>query len=148
MRAAATNPDQRSEMKAAAFNQVMAAGKQESDAALQAAQTGQATQATESAKQIQNIQTEMLSPTITPARKAQLAETLHGLKGSGDVWTPYQAKDAMGMPTGDVTMYNRATGEVRAMPKTSEEASTRAIGTTSTVNGKTAKWDGKQWIPQ
>jgi hypothetical protein len=116
--------------------------------ALQGAQQSEVEQKTAEAKQVHDIQTEMMQPGITAARKAQLAEVMHGLRGSGDLWMPYQAKDAMGMPTGEASMYNRATGEVRAMPKAGDANASRPVGTTSTVNGKTAKWDGKQWVPQ
>jgi hypothetical protein len=85
----------------------------QSEAGLHGAQTAETQQKAEQQAHALEIQKEMAGPDITPKRKAQLAEILHGLRGAGDIWMPYQAKDAMGMPTGESLMYNRATGETK-----------------------------------
>lgn len=73
----------------------------------------------------------------------------------GAVAVPGGVDPATGLATGSsVAVYNKASGEMK--PGLSPAAarnggvapSTRPIGTVSSVAGKKAVWDGKQWVPQ
>ncbi|MFG0381113.1 hypothetical protein ACF8C6_09130 [Pseudomonas sp. zbq_18] len=50
--------------------------------------------------------------------------------------------------TQPAVVFNQQTGEVVSRGQGAPETATRPVGTRSTVNGKTAVWDGNQWIPQ
>ena len=120
----------------------------ESENALQGAQTKELEQKTEQQTQVTQLQKEMSDPTIPDKRKVQIAEILHGMRGSGDVWMPYQSKDAMGMPTGDTLMYNRVTGETKAMPApggAAPSAKAPVEGSRSTSGGKPIVFKGGKW---
>lgn len=110
--------DQLSRIRAAAESRIASAG---SETMLRQQEASQK-------EQMQAIQQEMLQPGITDKRKAQLAEALHGMRGAGDVWMPYQAKDAMGMPTGEMTLYNRVTGDSKPMGGTGSQPGSAASG--------------------
>lgn len=61
--------------------------------------------------------------------------------------------DAMGNKTeSTLAAYNEGTGEFRRFDQGAQQQSAgkqeRAVGSTSTVNGKTAVWDGSKWVPR
>lgn len=61
--------------------------------------------------------------------------------------------DALGNKTeSTLAAYNEGTGEFRRFDQGAQQQSAgkqeRAVGSTSTVNGKTAVWDGSKWVPR
>jgi hypothetical protein len=58
-------------------------------------------------KQIMDLQAEGAALGTSRERKVQIAEMLHGLRGSGDLYTSAATLDAAGNPT---ALYNRVTG--------------------------------------
>lgn len=112
------------------------------------------------AQRLQALQGEFLNAE-TDAERDAAAKKLQGLSGKAPAadWgvqvTP-GVKNIDGSTTeGSVYRFNKATGEVQrvdgqqkpagaAMPPPNQ----RPVGATSTVNGKTAVWNGTKWVPQ
>lgn len=107
----------------------------------------------------------VLDPKASVADRARAQSALLAIQGktSPTEWgvqvTP-AVKNADGSTTeGSVYRYNKQTGDVQRVdgqsatavraPAPAELASpqTRPVGTVSTVGGKSARWDGKAWIP-
>ena len=74
--------------------------------------------------------------------------------GNGDRWKGIALQggmDAHGNKTeGILAAVNERTGEMRRLDGGAGQAAptSRPVGTTSTVNGKTAVWDGTKWVPR
>lgn len=112
------------------------------------------------AQRLQALQGEFLNAETDAARDAA-AKKLQGLSGKAPTadWgvqvTP-GVKNIDGSTTeGSVYRFNKATGEVQRVDGQQKQAGTampppnqRPVGATSTVNGKTAVWNGTKWVPQ
>lgn len=97
-----------------------------------------------------------LERATTPEARTSARERLMGLAGKTDnEWrlqvTP-TTKNADGSTTeGSVVRYNQRTGaaeRVNVGQGGQPAAGQRAVGTVSTVNGKSATWDGQKWVPR
>ena len=90
----------------------------------------------------------------TPEEKSAIAQQIRALSGKSDagVWKPVVLQggtDAMGNKTESVlAAVNEATGEMRRYDDVAKPQGAIAAGTRSKVNGKTAVFDGKKWIPE
>jgi len=113
-------------------------------AGLHSAQTAAATQQSAITAQQAALEQEEAAPTTTPERRAQIRA--QRLSKSGDVWTPYQAKDDLGMPTGEPLLYNRATGETKPIEGVNRPASGGPMeGSKSTSGGKPIVFKSGKW---
>lgn len=91
-----------------------------------------------------------------PEERKALAQQIRELQGNNvqqDVWAHSPGGQAVDPKTQQLitqpgVIYNRATGEVRTDGGAAAPAPARAVGSTSTVNGKTAVWDGNKWVPR
>ena len=90
-----------------------------------------------------------------PEDRAAIAEQLRVLTGKDQ---PARYAVAAGgqmvdpvtqqLVTQPAVVFNQQTGEVVSREQAAPATTSRPVGTRSTVNGKTAVWDGNQWIPQ
>lgn len=115
---------------------------------------------TGAAKQLADLRTAYMNAK-TPEEQAAVAAKLNALQGKAPAadWgvqvTP-GVKNIDGSTTeGSVYRFNKATGEVQRVDGQQKPAGTampppnqRPVGATSTVNGKTAVWNGTKWVPQ
>ncbi|MFA6064062.1 MAG: hypothetical protein WC736_15845 [Gallionella sp.] len=81
-------------------------------------QTAQA----EALRQRTALEQEEMAPTTSEERRAQI-RNIQPEKAPRDQWMPFQSKDELGMPTGDILLYNQATGETKPMGGTNLPAS-------------------------
>ncbi|WP_416406537.1 hypothetical protein RCH27_08630 [Paracidovorax citrulli] len=115
------------------------------------------------AAQQEQLRGVLVDPTASEAAKAQAQRALRALAGQGQndwrVQVTPAVKNADGSTSeGSVLRYNQATGDVQrvdvaqgaAHPPSEALADpkTRPVGTVSTVNGKSAVWDGRKWVPK
>lgn len=114
------------------------------------------------AAQQEQLRGVLTDPNATPQQKAQAQQSLRALAGQGQndwrVQVTPAVKNADGSTSeGSVLRYNQATGQVERVDTSGGAAQfsnesladpkTRPIGTVSTVNGKSATWDGAKWVP-
>lgn len=136
------------------------AGMDERTLAIQETESGFKTRAQ---AQLESLRGTLLDPNATTEQKAQAQAQLSALNGKGDQWKALALQggtDALGNKTESVLgAVNERTGEMKKFGGDGKGAaaatqaplanpSTRPVGTISTVNGKTAAWDGKQWVPR
>lgn len=86
----------------------------------------------------------------TPEARSQALATLQGLQGA----TPAPrftvvpgGTDEMGNRQAS-SVFNNQTGQFVQQQGAQAATSQRPVGTTSTVNGRTAVWDGSKWVPR
>ncbi|RYY99678.1 MAG: hypothetical protein EOO24_17140 [Comamonadaceae bacterium] len=105
------------------------------------------------ARQLQELQGKYLE-SKDPAEQATLARQIREYQGKDaparfKVAAGGQQPDANGVPYKvPDRVFNEQTGQFADTAPPAANPSARPVGTKSTVNGKTAVWDGKQWQPQ
>lgn len=89
----------------------------------------------------------------TPEERTLIAQQIRDLSGkeSPDRYTFVHGGQEL-TPEGPITrppmVFNNQTGQVMPVPQQGGPKPVRPVGTTSTVNGKTAVWDGAKWVPR
>lgn len=115
-------------------------------------------------QQEEQLRNTFLDPNSTPQQKQQAQQSLATLQGKDKAprWKTSVVQGGMDAAGNKLPGYglltDEATGEYRVIapgqgavdPKTAplSDPASRPIGTTSTVNGKTAVWDGGKWVPR
>ena len=90
----------------------------------------------------------------TPEEKTAAAEAIRTLSGKDQAPRFAAAAGGQGFNkdgtpyTMPAQVYNQLTGEFINPQQQQQQTNSRPVGTKSTVNGKTAVWDGNTWIPQ
>jgi hypothetical protein len=117
---------------------------------------------TRAQRQEEQLRNTLLDPNATPQQKQQAQQSMRAIRGDADpspwkVTVTPAVKNADGSTSqGSVIRHNAVTGEVQqvdgaanpaAKPGPLSNPSSRPIGTTSRVDGKTAVWDGGKWVP-
>lgn len=130
------------------FNETAATG------AMERAKMGLGMQALQ---QEQTLRNTLLDPKATPEQRKQAQSSLLALQGKapGSEWRGIELSGGVD-PTGmklpsRLGLYNAGTGETRLPDGTTHSTqppNSRPVGTTSTVGGKTAVWDGERWVPR
>jgi len=114
-----------------------------------------------SAQRVENAQLQLESAK-TPQEQRSARERLMALigKNDGEMWAHSPGGQMVDPKTQQLitqpgVIYNRRTGETRVQDGGQAAAQTnmpppsaRPVGGRSTVNGKTAVWDGQKWVPQ
>lgn len=110
-----------------------------------------------SLQQEQALRDTLLDPKATPEQRKQAQSSLLALQGKtpGSEWRGIELSGGVD-PTGmklpsRLGLYNAGTGETRLPDGTTHSTqppNSRPVGTTSTVGGKTAVWDGERWVPR
>lgn len=119
---------------------------------------------TRAQRQEEQLRNTLLDPNATPQQKLQAQQSLATLQGKDKAprWKTSVVQGGMDAAGNKLPGYglltDEATGEYRVIapgqgavdPKTAplSDPASRPIGTTSTVNGKTAVWDGGKWVPR
>lgn len=118
---------------------------------------------TRAALQQEQLRGVLMDPNATAQQKAQAQASLQALNGKGDSWKAVALQggtDAQGNKTESILgAVNERTGEMKRMDGPvggaaqagaikMPPASERPVGSTSTVNGKVAVWDGQKWVPR
>jgi hypothetical protein len=107
---------------------------------------------TRAAAQLENLQNAYAAEK-DPAKQAALARQIREIQGKEQ---PARFKVAAGGQQVDASgvtykvpdrIYNEQTGQIVDGGGAAAQP-TRPVGTTSTVNGKTAVWDGAKWVPR
>jgi hypothetical protein len=105
-------------------------------------------------KQTAQVMNEAINPNTQPERRAELLNTLNQANGKGGVHIkaidlPDQlAPDGnTKMKGGQVLVAIHPDGRVQQVNPQQGQGGA-AVGSTSTVNGKTAVWDGAKWVPR
>ena len=110
------------------------------------ASAGKTRQETSEQQRLIDLQGTALDETLSPEKRTAAQTALKARTGATR-YQPMMGKDEMGNPI-YIGSFDRETGKTEmagAQPQAA--AQTRPVGTISTVNGKSAKWDGKQWQP-
>ena len=111
-----------------------------------AASAGKTRQETSEQQRLIDLQDTALDETLPPEKRTAAQTALKARTGSTR-FQPMMGKDEMGNPI-YIGSFDRETGKTEmAGTQPQAAAQTRPVGTISTVNGKSAKWDGKQWQP-
>lgn len=119
---------------------------------------------TRAQRQEEQLRNTFLDPDATPQQKLQAQQSLATLQGKDKAprWKTSVVQGGMDAAGNKLPGYglltDEATGEYRVIapgqgaadPKAGHlsDPASRPIGTTSTVNGKTAVWDGGKWVPR
>ncbi|WP_158534277.1 hypothetical protein [Paracidovorax avenae] len=113
------------------------------------------------AEQQEQLRAVIADPRATLDARLQAQQSLRAFLGKGqeDHWKGVVLQggvDANGVKTDSVLgAVNERTGEMRKMDSSQaasaksqplQNPTTRPVGTVSTLNGKTAVWDGKKWV--
>jgi hypothetical protein len=108
---------------------------------------------TRSAQRLERLQQQYEA--AKPAERSAIAQQIRDFQGKenpnrftvvpgGQEWD----QQAMAMRNVPSRVLNNQPGEFMQAPGAGAPQAARAVGSTSTVNGKTAVWDGSKWVPR